>query len=260
MANPDCEQILNLIPLYIDNMLSEEENDIVGRHLNSCENCKKEFEFMTSLVKNSAHIPEISLPDNFHKKLMIRAEKMLRAKKAKRYIMLRRVGTGVVAAAVLALSIVSFSNITNQNADTNPDNIYINTSISDTPISIEAKEKVQPTDTKKELPSTQKTQPKSLADEEKISPDKEVDATTGGAALAVADIQDEEQELYTVVTVTVDDSIHNEVLKILSGYEKDATGYKVPDVASILSKLENINATITTEKSEAVTSNYIIIK
>lgn len=258
MANPDCEKVLNLIPLYIDNMLSEEENDIVSRHLNSCENCKKEFEFMTSLVKSVADIPEISPPSDFHKKLMAKAEKIARNKKARRYIMLRRVGTGMVAAAVLALSIVSFANIKNQNSDVNPDNIYQHIDISDAPISLEAEKNAQPTDTNKDLPSTPKAQPTPLADEENAVPDKDINVADENL-LAVADIQDEE-ESYTVVTVTADDSTLDELMQLLSGYEKDEKGYKVDDIKNIISELKNIDATITIEKSETMTSNYIIIK
>ena len=49
MAKSECTNILNLIPLYIDNMLSDEENDIVCEHIKECASCRGEYEFLKSI-------------------------------------------------------------------------------------------------------------------------------------------------------------------------------------------------------------------
>ena len=40
MANQECEKIRKLLPLYIDNMLSDKECDEVLKHLDKCPDCK----------------------------------------------------------------------------------------------------------------------------------------------------------------------------------------------------------------------------
>ena len=76
MAKSDCENILNLIPLYIDNMLSKEESDIVCRHIEECASCKEEYEFLKSIM--GTELPGIEVPDDFHDRLMANVRRMLK--------------------------------------------------------------------------------------------------------------------------------------------------------------------------------------
>ena len=43
MNAPNCKDILNLIPLYIDNILDSKEKDLVNEHINSCQKCREEL-------------------------------------------------------------------------------------------------------------------------------------------------------------------------------------------------------------------------
>lgn len=43
MANSSCEIIKDLLPLYIDGVLSEESNKLVAEHLESCNECKEYY-------------------------------------------------------------------------------------------------------------------------------------------------------------------------------------------------------------------------
>ena len=53
MENTDCEKILNLIPLYVDDMLTESEKEEVVRHLKVCANCKKEYTHIFNCIHDN---------------------------------------------------------------------------------------------------------------------------------------------------------------------------------------------------------------
>lgn len=43
----DCNIILDLLPLSIENMVSEETQKVIDRHLLDCESCRQAYEYMT---------------------------------------------------------------------------------------------------------------------------------------------------------------------------------------------------------------------
>jgi len=47
MKNEKCYLIRDLLPSYIDEVCSEETNDMIKNHLNECEECRKVYESMT---------------------------------------------------------------------------------------------------------------------------------------------------------------------------------------------------------------------
>lgn len=275
MENTDCEKILNLIPLYVDDMLTKSEKEEVIRHLKHCANCKKEFEYISGLVSTAAEIPEISLPDDFHKNLMLKVEKKARAKKAKRYLTLRRVGTGAVAAAVLALSVVAFSNVDNKGNEKNPDQYLLSESeISKNPISKEIEDLQQPVDTqKKNEKSNRKDVTYNEAQKENNITDSEKtninESFAGNESVGFQDKKDDvqsvlavetdEETAHTVATVSVEENAKEKVLKILSDYEKDEVGYRVSDIKKIIETLKDLGATVVIEENTKMTQNYIVV-
>ncbi len=44
----DCCIVRDILPLYVENMVSEETAGLVNEHLSECEKCKKEAEYLTS--------------------------------------------------------------------------------------------------------------------------------------------------------------------------------------------------------------------
>ncbi|MBU5317298.1 zf-HC2 domain-containing protein [Clostridium bornimense] len=46
-----CEIIKDLLPNYIDNVLSNEGKEIVEEHLNNCDSCRKEYEILRSSIE-----------------------------------------------------------------------------------------------------------------------------------------------------------------------------------------------------------------
>lgn len=62
----DCKVIKDLLPVYCDEICSEESRNLVDEHLGECESCKKDLELMkTSLgVGEERHIKETDLAKN----------------------------------------------------------------------------------------------------------------------------------------------------------------------------------------------------
>ena len=276
MENSDCEKILSLIPLYIDGMVSESEKEKVYLHLNSCQKCKKEFELISALVSTAGEIAEISLPADFHKNLMMKVEAKARSKKAKHHLTLRRIGTGAVAAAVLALSVVTFSNVGNEGNEKNSDQYLLSPSdVSKSPISKEIENSAQTAKTREESEKNNRkdttlhdvAKENSSADNEKTNinqifagnesiktEDKKDDAQ------AVLVVETDEDTTYTIATVSAEESEKEKVSEILSCYEKDEIGYKVSDIKKIIKSLKDLGVTVILEESMKVTQDYIIIK
>lgn len=65
MNTKNCEIIQDLLPLYIDNICSEESRRIVSEHLESCNECKKLYEDMRNPVKQDLLEPELDSKQAF---------------------------------------------------------------------------------------------------------------------------------------------------------------------------------------------------
>lgn len=135
MAKSDCTNIVNLIPLYIDNMLSEEENDIVCEHIANCESCRNEYAFLKSIMAGTNNLPEIEVPNDFHENLMakIRAEQKGKAVHKRRFLGWRSFAGIAAAAAVVAVSVVSYLNLDGNETSVNPDEFVPSTYPSSVP-------------------------------------------------------------------------------------------------------------------------------
>lgn len=94
-----CEVIRDLLPLYIDDVCSEESKKIVDGHVEECGECRAYFEKMLS----TADIPQ---PDNKDENDAKMAESL---KKVKRTIFLKRIMAAVLAAAVVVAVFIGVS-------------------------------------------------------------------------------------------------------------------------------------------------------
>ncbi len=286
MAN--CKEILNLIPLYADNVLAESEKDMVRRHIDSCKKCKQEFQFMTSIVSTAAELPEISVPDDFHKKLIAKAAVSARRKRTKRLSLYKQIGTVAAVAAVFALCVVSFGNMEKQpNIATNPDDYIVETpKASENPVSIIVKDEdtseENRTDISKELSKEAVKFQKSIS--KKTTPSAEqkedIDNTTpilknpstaevagsnthpdiSGATSGASAVMEEEIARYTVATVVVTENMSEQVTNILSSYEKDDIGYKVSDINTVIRSLAELGVTVEAKICDNIMNNYIIVE
>lgn len=266
MAKSDCKNILNLIPLYIDNMLSEEETDIVARHLETCEHCRNEYEFIATLTKETKKLNEIEVSSDFHKNLMAKAEQKARTKKSRKFILLRRAGAGVCAAAVIALCVVTYNGLNKHQESTNPDEYISPTSgVSQNPVKLT--NEAPNTQSDVSAPKTQST-PIETPQKTVETPPEVAEAPSGGGSSAApveeacpsAISLDDTVSTYTVATVTTNEDNRDAIEQILSRYEKDETGYKVADINPLLLQLAEMGATVETRTDSTVTQNYIILE
>ncbi len=64
-----CKEISELISLYLDNEITNEEQNILLEHIKTCPTCKKEFEEIKKIKEILNNEEEIDLPEGFHEEL-----------------------------------------------------------------------------------------------------------------------------------------------------------------------------------------------
>lgn len=52
MKNRDCSIVRDILPLYVDDVVSSDTRQFVEEHLSECVECKKEFELSTKTIDN----------------------------------------------------------------------------------------------------------------------------------------------------------------------------------------------------------------
>lgn len=67
-----CNQVLELLSLYIDNELNEAEAKLVREHLEVCEACRAEFQELNEVVRMCNEIDEVDLPESFTRDLHVK--------------------------------------------------------------------------------------------------------------------------------------------------------------------------------------------
>ena len=50
MSNVSCDVIKDILPLYVDEVVSKDTHNIVSRHLDSCDTCRRKFREMKATV------------------------------------------------------------------------------------------------------------------------------------------------------------------------------------------------------------------
>ncbi|MBN2160430.1 MAG: zf-HC2 domain-containing protein [Spirochaetes bacterium] len=60
-----CDRIVDLLPDYLDGLLSPEESEMVKGHLGQCPACREEARFLKKYRKETASFPSLKPPDDF---------------------------------------------------------------------------------------------------------------------------------------------------------------------------------------------------
>lgn len=247
-----CKDILNLIPMYIDTSLDTKESDRVAEHINSCEKCHAEFMLMSSVMKKTRELPDIKVSSDFHDNLMQKVRKQQAEKHKKRIALLRRSSMGVAAAAVVALSVVGFSNLKNAPTDIDTQSPVLSVPEVKKTEATDNKEPTKVHTTQEKASSPQKT--------ETTAPENSAETVPSEVATTDAEIAVVCDDLSCIKSViTTDDTNREEIMEILSQYEKDEIGYIVPDINTVIKKLSELGVEVSTQACE-YPSNYIIIK
>lgn len=115
MAKSKCTNILPFIPLLVDGALSATESHSIEKHLSVCPDCRREFDLYRAMKQTAASLPTPSLSSDFHENLMktIAVETTAAPKRARvlRPSFLRHAMGFAAAAAVVALSVVTLSQV-----------------------------------------------------------------------------------------------------------------------------------------------------
>ncbi len=69
-----CNEILDLLPLYLDDVLTPDEISQVDSHLISCESCRTMLELLREDQAALRSQPEVQVPSSFRRDLMARIE------------------------------------------------------------------------------------------------------------------------------------------------------------------------------------------
>jgi len=85
----NCDEIRELLSLYIDNNLEQEQMTEIEKHLLVCGACKKEFEEIVILINAMKNLPEVEFPTQFDSRLreelkIVTESKRKKAKQNKR--------------------------------------------------------------------------------------------------------------------------------------------------------------------------------
>ena len=102
----ECKDIKKNLESYIDSeLLSDEVRKKIHVHLDSCEECRREYEEMKFIKEELEKLSDVELPKDFHKNLMSRIKKS--QVKNKENFFKRHYKWGTAIAAVLLIGVVS---------------------------------------------------------------------------------------------------------------------------------------------------------
>lgn len=65
-----CEKYLDMMSLYIDNHLEDEDLEDFKEHINTCSSCLEEFIILKEVINNINGLEQLELPEQFHQELM----------------------------------------------------------------------------------------------------------------------------------------------------------------------------------------------
>ena len=71
MMRNECSIVRDLMPLYVEGLVSEETEDFIREHLSSCESCRNELESMKSGVVVEENMAETADLKIVKRKLML---------------------------------------------------------------------------------------------------------------------------------------------------------------------------------------------
>lgn len=271
MFEQDCEHIKNLIPLYIDSMLTEEEMSVVEKHLDECKNCKEDYLFLKSVITTASEIPEIEVPKDFHKNVMNSIlHQSKKAKRIKLQALKRTVVSFAAAAAVIALSVAAHVNFNDNSTVQNVDDFVINTPVSEKTAEVSEPEKQRKNETKAVSEPTAEPSKAPANSSEKNENSEPVTENEPDAGMVEdmpnvmsleEDTPSSKTTAFRMINISVNEEEVHKALEILEECEKDEIGY-MPEgnTVVIIEKLSNLNGfTISAQMSTDIQCDHITI-
>lgn len=102
----DCKNFLDKMSLYIDDEMTEIEKKEFELHILECQNCRKEYENMLSILNFVRNQAQEELPDNYRSELRLKLKEYADEKKKLNWRVISSVAAGFI---ILFLSISMFS-------------------------------------------------------------------------------------------------------------------------------------------------------
>ncbi len=110
----NCEQITSELLAYIDDMLPEDEAKKIAEHLATCEHCQAEYEFLKGIQSTAKNMPELSVSQRLHANILESLDAQLQNPQKTKFNIWKIASKVTVAAAVVAISVISLNNLPTQ--------------------------------------------------------------------------------------------------------------------------------------------------
>lgn len=185
----NCTNAKSLLSAYIDGQLSEEEKMFVCEHLNLCDDCRQEYEFLSGIVTSAQTMPTLSVSGDLHTHIMQSVTQAAREQavpKTTRRSLWQMASGFAVAAAVIAISVVSFGSLPGH-----PDLTAEPTPKAETKIIVEAPPNVSKpnVEQKNEVPISRQTLPESSVREVKPAPSEPAESAVPAAETPIEPVE-----------------------------------------------------------------------
>lgn len=95
MKNRNCSIVCDILPLYVENVISDDTRQFIDEHLSECAECKKELELLKTNLPLETNTKETDSPASVMKRIGASIKK-------------KRVFTGVISAIISALVVIVF--------------------------------------------------------------------------------------------------------------------------------------------------------
>ena len=251
-----CENVHEMLSLYIDDMLTEAETKQVEKHLQTCQACRAEYVFLKSIVSTAQSMPKLTVDTAFHEKIMenvAQAAKESQKPKPARKNVWKLASGFAAAAAVVALSVISLNSL--------PGHPELTPKGQTEPIQSEAPQEATASETKDSSDTPKKGG--------KPAGTVQTPAAPTGSEPVLADEQvspyvraiPETQTDYPVVSYCFTEEGYQAAISILSGFDKDGEVYLVPDEQTdeIRAKLEAVSGYLEHEEMQLEDTGFLKI-
>ena len=251
-----CENVREMLSLYIDDMLTEAETQQVEQHLQACQECRAEYEFLKGIVSTAQSMPKLTVDAAFHEKIMenvAQAAKESQKLKSTRKNIWKLASGFAAAAAVVALSVISLNSL--------PGHPELTPKGQTEPIYSEAPQEATASETKDSSDTTQH--------EGKRAGNIQTPAAPTGGTPVLADEQVSPYVRAIPENLTGDSTVsyrftedgYKAAISILSGFDKDGEAYLVPDEQKdeICAKLEAVSGYLEHEEMLSEDTGFLKI-
>ncbi len=286
MAKSKCMNILPSIPLLVDGALSASESDSIEKHLSVCPDCRREFDLYRAMKHTTATLSAPQLSSDFHEKLMktigeVTLSQETAAPKRARVLrppFLRHAMGFAAAAAVVALSIVSFLNMPKTTPSDNLDDFAAQPQVVQPQVTQSQVTQSQGTESRvaqvpagEPSPSIdhQVAQPQvtpSQVTQSQTTPRQDAPAQESTAPAASCGIVAEEmpQQKFVTYRVFIEKAYLTEAEAMLAGCPQDEHGYRVENGATpMLETLSTLpgyrTECIENDATQPLTADYICL-